>query len=194
MVVGESQIHNGADDDLAVAHDRAVRNGVHPQHRALGRVDNRGGENRAVHAAVGNGKGPPFQIGQGNLVVFDLPGKVGDGLLNLGEMHLIRTAQHRHHQPLFSTDSNPDMVVVIREDIVAVDAGVDFGEGFKGLHAGFHKKRHQPQLDAMTLLKTLLMLFAQGHNPAHIGFVEGGQHGGLLPGRQQPLGDALADR
>ncbi len=108
-------------------------------------------------------------------------------------MHLIRTAQHRHHQSLFGADGNPDMVVVIREYIVSVDAGVDFGKGFQRLYAGFHEKGHQPQLDAVTLLKTLLVFFAQGHHPAHIRFVESCQHGGLLPGRKQPLGDALAN-
>ena len=56
VVVTERQIHHRADDDLAVDGDGAVVDGVHAEDGALGRVDDRRGEEGAEGAAVGDGE------------------------------------------------------------------------------------------------------------------------------------------
>ncbi len=56
VVVAEGEIHHRADDDLAVEGDRALLDGVHAEDAALGRIEDRGAEQRAVGAAVGDGE------------------------------------------------------------------------------------------------------------------------------------------
>lgn len=56
VIVGEGDIHHGAAADaFADAHGAAL-NGVHSQDGALGRVENRRGEERAEYASIGDGK------------------------------------------------------------------------------------------------------------------------------------------
>ena len=52
-------------------------------------------------------------------------GQLGDALLDAGEAQLVGVAQHRHHQPLLGADGHADVVVVVINDVGAVDAGVD---------------------------------------------------------------------
>ena len=46
----------------------------------------------------------------------------------------------------------------------------------------------------MAFLEGLLIRPADIHGPAHVDFVEGRQHGGVLFGRQKVLGNPFADR
>src|SRR5271157_3439961 len=47
VVVGQGDVHHGPDDDLAAYGDRPVLDRMHPKDGALGRVDDRGGEQGA---------------------------------------------------------------------------------------------------------------------------------------------------
>ena len=62
MVVGQRDVHHRPDDHLALAGDRALFDLVQAENAHLGRVEDRRAQQRAEHAAVGDGKGAPAQI------------------------------------------------------------------------------------------------------------------------------------
>ena len=112
MIVGEGDVHHRADDDLAVAGDRAVLDGVQAEDAALRRVDDRRREQRAVDAAVGDGERAALQLVEADLVFAGAAGEVGDRLFDLGEAHELGVAQDRHDEALAAADGDADVVVV----------------------------------------------------------------------------------
>ena len=73
----------------------------------------------------------------------DRPPRIAIGrlLLELGEGQAVHVADDRHHEPLLGADRHPDVVVVVIDDVLAVDVGIDCRDGFQGLHT------HQDLLD-----------------------------------------------
>ena len=69
VVVGQRDVHHRADDDLAVAGDRAVLDGVQAEDAALRRIDDRRREQRAVDAAVGDRERAALQLLELELVL-----------------------------------------------------------------------------------------------------------------------------
>ena len=73
------------------------------------------------------------------------------------------------------------MVVVLVDEIRAVDLGVDRRDLLQRLHAGLHEEAHEAELGAVLLLEDVLVAGAQRHHFAHVDLVEGRQHrGGVL--------------
>ena len=99
VVVGEGQVHHGADDDLVADGDRAPLDRVHPEDAALGRVEDRHQQQRAEDAAVGDREGAALEVADGDLAVAGLDGIGGDRRLDLGEGEPVAVADDRHHQP-----------------------------------------------------------------------------------------------
>ena len=62
VIVAQGEIHHRANDDLIVDGDGAFHDIVHPQDAALRRIEDRGGEKRAVDAAVGDRKSAPLHL------------------------------------------------------------------------------------------------------------------------------------
>ena len=52
VIVGESDVHHGADDDLSVPHHGPLEHAVHAEDGGLGRVDDRGSEQGAEHSTI----------------------------------------------------------------------------------------------------------------------------------------------
>jgi hypothetical protein len=74
VVVGQGEVHHGADLDLAVDGDGLVLDGVQTQDGGLGQVDDRGAHEGAEDAAVGDGEGAAGHVFDGELVVAGLEG------------------------------------------------------------------------------------------------------------------------
>lgn len=72
MVVGQGQVHHGADHDLAVDDDGLVLDGVKPEDGGLREVDNGGAHEGTEDAAVADGEGATGHILDGKLVVTSL--------------------------------------------------------------------------------------------------------------------------
>ena len=66
VVVGEGQVHHRADHDLVVDDDGPLLDGVHAEDAALGRVEDRRGEERAEDAAVGDREGAALEVVDGD--------------------------------------------------------------------------------------------------------------------------------
>lgn len=72
VVVGQGEVHHGADLDLAVDGDGLVLDGVQAEDGGLGQVDDRGAHEGAEDAAVGDGEGAAGHVFDGELVVAGL--------------------------------------------------------------------------------------------------------------------------
>ena len=104
--------------------------------------------------------------------------KIGDGLFDLCERHVIGVAHHWHNEALLRADRDPDMVIVLVDDIRAIDLSIDGGNFFQRLDAGAHEETHEAELHAVFLLEQVLVLIAHMHHSAHVDLVEGREHGG----------------
>ena len=78
---------------------------------------------------------------------------VGDRLLDLGERQAVGVAHHRHDQALVGADRDADVVVVLVDDVGAVDLGVDRRDLLQRLDARLHEEAHEAELDAVLLLE-----------------------------------------
>ena len=113
--------------------------------------------------------------------------------LDLGEAHAVGVAQYRHNQAALGADGNADMVIVLVDDIVAVDLGVDRGDILQRLHRSLNEEAHQAELHAVLLLEGVAIVAAKLHYAAHIHVVERGEHGGAVLRLLESLGDGLAE-
>ena len=145
VVVAERHVHHGSDDDLVVDHHRTLFDLVHAQNTALGHVQDGRAEQGAVDPAVADREGAAFQVGQFQPVLLDLGHIVHDGLFHLGETQALGMADHRHHQSPLGAHGHADVLVVVIDDVPAVDKGVDFGKLLEGFHAGLDEKGHEAQ-------------------------------------------------
>ena len=101
--------------------------------------------------------------------------------------------KHRHHEPALGADGNADMVVVLVDDVGAVDLGIDRRDILQRLHAGLHEEAHQAELDAVLLLEGVAILAPERHHRAHVHVVERGEHRRGVLRLLQALGDGLAE-
>ena len=192
MVIGEGQIHHGADLDLAADHHGPLLDLVHAQNARLGRVQDRRRHQRTIDAAIGDGEGAALHLLQLQGAVAGALAEVGDGLLDLGEAHAVRVAHHGNHEALLGAHRNAQMVIVLVDEVGPIDLRVDGRDLLEGLGAGLHEEAHEAELGAMLLLEDILVAGAQGHDLAHVDLVEGRQHGGGVLGVLEAARDGLA--
>ena len=104
---------------------------------------------------------------------------------------VVGVAQDRHDKSALGADGNADMVVVLVDDIVTVDFGIDGRDFLQRLDTGLDEEAHQPELGAMLLLELLAVVAPKLHHRTHVHIVERGEHGGVVLRFLQPLGDGL---
>ena len=92
--------------------------------------------------------------------------EVADRQLDLGERHPVGVAQHRHDQPAFGADGDADVVVVLEDDLVALDLGVELRERLERADRRLDEERRDAEADAVLLLERLLAALAQRHHGA----------------------------
>ena len=124
---------------------------------------------------------PSLQLLELELALARPSAEVGDRPLDLGDRELVAVAHHRHDQALVGADRDSEMVVVLVDEVGAVDFGVDRGDLLQRLHARLHEEAHEAELGAVLLLEGVLVAGAHRHHLGHVDLVEGGQHrGGVL--------------
>ena len=97
------------------------------------------------------------------------------------------------HQAAVGADGHADVEVIVKDDLVAVDAAVDGGKSLQGFDDRLDEERHEAEPDPVLRLKRLFVVGPQLDHSRHVGFVEGGQDRGGLLDFDQALGDFLAE-
>jgi hypothetical protein len=132
-----------------------------PEDRALRRVQDRGAQQAAEHAAVRDAERPAGQLLDAELAVLDGRRQPLDLALDLGEPHPLGVPQHRDGQPPLGADRDPEVDEVVVHDVLALDAGVDARELLQGQHDGPAEEAHEPQPDPVRFLELVLELRPQ---------------------------------
>ena len=91
-------------------------------------------------------------------------------------------------------DRDAEVHVVLVDDGIAVDLGVDGGEGLERERRRLREEGHEAELHAVLLLGLLLDAFAERHDGAHVDLVERREMRGGMLRLEEILGDALAAR
>ena len=81
MVIGEGEVHHGADFYLISNCDGALLDRVKTEDGRLGWVQDWSGENRAVHPSIGNREDSAHQVRQGKFAFTSASRDSGKGFL-----------------------------------------------------------------------------------------------------------------
>src|SRR4051812_24780821 len=192
VVVAEREIHHRSDLHLPGDCHGTLLDLVHSEDARLRRVQDRRGHQRAVHSAIGDREGAALHLLDLEHTLARAPTHVGDLLLDLRERFAIAVADHRHDEALLGPDRDADMIVVLVDEVGAVDLGVDGRDFLERLHARLYEEAHEAQLHAVLLLEQFLVLIAQVHHRAHVDLIEGREHGSRALRLLEPARDGLA--
>ena len=99
---------------------------------------------------------------------------------------------HRHDEALVGADGDADVVVVLVDQVLSVDLGVDGRHLLEGCDHRAGEEAHEAELHPMALLEHVLVLRAQVHDRLHVDLVEGREHGGGVLRLLQATSDGLA--
>src|SRR5690606_6624161 len=190
VVIGQGQIHHRQDDHLTIHGHRALLDLVHTQNGGLRRVYDRRGQQRTEYATVGDGEGTAGHLFHGQLAVTRLATELGDGTLDLGQVHELGVTQYRNHQATITGYGHADILIAVVDDVLAIDRGVHLGETLERLGGSLDEEGHEAQTHTVVLLlEQVLVLLAQVHDRLHVDFIIGSQHGHARLGIHQALGD-----
>ena len=107
---------------------------------------------------------PPESSLEAKLSVARGGGESLDFTFDLREGQSLGIAQDRDGQPAIGADGDAQVNVLVVDDVVAVDFGIDAREFAQRQHHGAGEEAHEPQANAMHFLKPLLVLGAQGQD------------------------------
>ncbi len=145
VVVGKGQVHHRADDDLTVLGDGAFHDSVHAEDGTLRRIGDGSGEHGAIHAAVGDGEDSTLEVFHAQAVGAGFFGEFGQFLFQLEVVFLVAVPQDGDGEALVRTDGNGDVIIVVGDDVVTVDAGIDLGDFLKCSDDGLDEKAHEAE-------------------------------------------------
>ena len=155
-------------------------------------VEDGGTHQRPVNAAVRDGETAALHVGHGQLAVAGAQAHFGDLLLDGGKAHLVGVAQDWHHKAVGRAHRHAHVDIVLVDHVLTVDLGVDLGDLFQGVDAGFDEEGHEAQLDAVLFLELVLVGVAHLHDAGHVDLVVGRQHRGSVLRVLQAFGDGGA--
>ena len=107
---------------------------------------------------------------------------------------MLGVSKHGDDEAFPASDRDPDVVVVLVDDLLAADLRVHLRELHQGVDRGLHEERHESKLHAEALLERLAKLLAQGDDLRHVDLVECREKRGGVLRLLEPLGDPKAHR
>ena len=125
MVVAERQIRHRPNRDRIVDDDRALLDRADAENRHLRLVDDRHAELRAELAGVGDGERAAVHFFRLELLRARPLGDVGDRAAQPEQVLLVGVLDDRHDQAALERDGDPEVDVLLVDDVVAVERGVD---------------------------------------------------------------------
>ena len=107
---------------------------------------------------------------------------------------MVAIAKNGDDETSFGADSDTDIEIILGDNLIPLDAGVDRGNRLEGADGGLEKKAHEAEFNAVLSLKSGLNLGAQSDEIGEIGFVEGGENGGGVLSADKAIGNFAAKR
>src|SRR6185369_17866673 len=145
VIVTKRQIHHWADFHFAVHRHGARHDFVHAKDAALRKIQNWSGKERTIHTAICDCECAALEIFEFQFSIARPDCEFGNIALQIGKTFLIRVAHYRHHKSPFGSNRYADVVKVILDKIVTVDASIDDGHRLERFHRRLHEKRHQSE-------------------------------------------------
>ena len=106
---------------------------------------------------------------------------------------MVAIAKNGDDEAAFGADGDANIEVVLGDDFIAFDAGVDRGNRFEGVDGGLEEETHEAEFDAVLGLEGGLDFGPQGDEVGEVGFVEGGEDGGGVLGANESIGDFASE-
>ena len=128
MIVAEGEVHHRTDHDLAVQRHGSLLNLVQSENTNLRGIQDRRAHERPEDAAVRDRKRPACEIFERQGSISRSGREVANRELDLRERHPVGVAQHGHDETALGTHRNSDVVVVLVDDFIALDFGVELRE------------------------------------------------------------------
>jgi len=119
--------------------------------------------------------------------------EIGNLALDLRKAKLIGILDDRNDETLRCADGDTDVVIVLVDELVAIDLGVHRRPLLERDTGGTDEESHESKLHAVFLFERLLIGGAQVHGGAHVDFVPGGQHRRRLLRLLETARDHLAE-
>ncbi len=161
VIVGQSEAHHRPDLDLAADHHRPFLDLVHAKNAGLRRVEDRRRHQRAVDAAVRDGEGAALQFLDLELAVAGAGGRRRRCPSRSARSTCDRSRGSPARRDLVGADRDAEVIVVLVDDVGAVDLGIDGRDFLERLDAGAHEEAHEAEFCAVFLLEQILVGRAQ---------------------------------
>ena len=191
MIVGESDVHDGAGNDLTSSDDGADLGGVHAEDGALGHVHDGCTHHGAENTTVSDSEGTTGKIFECDLTVTSLGSQFSETTLKVMEAEITDVPEDRHDESGWGGDGGADVNEVTVDHVAVIDDSVNNGLLLEGLDGGLHEGAHEAEFDAMLLDEGVLDFLAHVHVIAHIDLVEGGEKSVLVLCLLKTTGDGL---
>jgi hypothetical protein len=192
VVVGKSNVHDGASKNLATDNDGTDLGSVHAEDSTLRHVDDRGAHHAAEDTTVGNSESSSSHIFKGDLSFTSALGQIGKLNLKMVEVHFLAVADDWDDKTSRSGDSSADINEITVNHLVVINNSVDNGLLLEGLYGGLHESRHEAKLGSVLLLEGVLHVLTDFHKGAHINFVESSERSIGVLRLLKTLADSLA--
>ena len=96
--------------------------------------------------------------------------------LDIRKGFLIGITDHGNDQSAFRPHSDPDIEVMILNEIIAIEATIDGGASLECAHRGLDEERHKAELHSVLFDKAVLLSGPQIHHCAHVALIKGGEN------------------
>ena len=117
MVERQRQVDHGPDRDGVVADHRALLDGAHAENRYLRLIDDRGSQQAAEDARVGDGERTALHVVHAQPLGAGALGEIVHGARDAQEILLIRALDDRNDQPGLERDGDPHIDFPLVDDV-----------------------------------------------------------------------------
>ena len=146
MIEPERKISHRPDRNRIVDHNSAFLDGAHAKDCHLRLIDDWQPELGAEVAGVRDREGPALHVFGLQPLGTRAVGEVGNRAAQAQQVLFVCVLQHGHDEPPVEGHRNPDVDVLLVDDVVTVDGRIDDGHSPERIHHRFGDERHVGEL------------------------------------------------
>ena len=163
VVAGQAHLHDGADDDLAVAYDGHLLRPCDGEDSGVRLIDDRGEGLDTIHTQVGDSEGATFLILRRKLLTNSTLGDVLETKHQVYEAKLLCPMNDRHQKAFIHTNRHSEVHIVMKLNLRAIsrERSIDIGVIHQRAHDSDGDDIRDGKLLAGLLLDRLEELLAE---------------------------------